>query len=215
MNLTAAALLPAQPETRVWYRLTDPQFLASALSTAHTVGIPSRFYDPLSASPRFPALYLSDHPLAAQFEAQALFGSPTVPGGTVPGPRNAWVLVAAPVALTAIVDLSDIGAQALLDTSAQELTGNWTGYRQRGGTTAVRAPIGTAPTQALGEAIHRDQRGLEGCLFVSARLAWHRNLVVFPDALRAGSFVQYEWTEPSGTIRRFRVDAATPDGAPV
>ncbi len=213
MNLTAVALLATQPETRVWYRTTDPQFLASALATTHSVVVPSRFYDPASASPPFRTLYLSDHPMVAQFEAQALFGSPTAPGGMVPGPRSAWVVVAARVSLSAIVDLSDVGAQAVLDTSAQELTGDWSGYRQRSGATAVRAPVGTAPTQALGEAIHRDQRGIEGFLFVSARLAYHRNLVVFPDMLRAGSFVAYEWDDPTGNHRRFRIDAANPDGA--
>ena len=212
MNLAAVALLPTQPETGPWFRTVDPRFLPNAMATGHTPAVPSRFYDPLSASPPFRTLYLSDDPLAAQFEAQALFGSPTTPGGTVPGPRTAGVVIRARVLLSAVADLSDTRAQALLDTSAQELTGDWTGYRQRGATTPVRAPIGTAPTQALGEALWRDQRGLEGFLFVSARLAYHRNLVVFPEALGAGSFVEYAWDDTTGTARRFRIDATDPDG---
>ena len=70
-----------------------------------------------------------------------------------------------------------------------------------------------APTQMLGEAIRRDQRGLEGFAFLSARLPYHRNLAVFPEALGGGSYVEYEMQDPgSGQSRRFRVDATYPEG---
>jgi hypothetical protein len=213
MNLASVALLPAQPRTGRWFRTVDPRFFPTAIATSHTLVVPSRFYDPYSASPPFRVLYLSDHPLVAQFEAQVLFGSPTAPGGTVPGPRAAWVVLGVQVSLAAIVDLSDISAQALLDCSAQELTGDWNGYRQRSRATPVGAPVGAAPTQMLGEAIRRDQRGLEGFAFLSARLPYHRNLAVFPEALGGGSYVEYEMQDPgSGQSRRFRVDATDPEG---
>jgi hypothetical protein len=113
--------------------------------------------------------------------------------------------------LDAVVDLSELAALALLDASLQELTGDWRGYRQRSAQTNVTGPTGTAPTQALGAAIHHDRRGLEGLLSVSAKVPYHRNLVAFPDHLRPNSFVDYEWTDVGGVGHVFRVDQRYPD----
>ena len=212
MKPAAVALLTPQPETGTWFRVTSTRYLPAAISTAHTAVVPSRFYDPYSASPQFATLYLSDSSLVAQFEAQVLLGSPNRPGGPVTAPGFAWTVLQVRVSLTKVVDLSDLSAQAMLDTTVQELTGDWWGYRQRSRMTNVRAPIGTAPTQTLGEEIHRDPRDLEGFLAVSARVPTNRNLIVFPDHLGASSFVQYEWEDQNGRLRRYRVDQNTPNG---
>jgi hypothetical protein len=83
------------------------------------------------------------------FEAGALFGLPTTPGGAIRAPAGAWVTLTVHVQLDAIVDLSELSAQALLDLSVQELTGDWSGYRNRSTATNVSIPIGTAPTRHL------------------------------------------------------------------
>lgn len=72
MNLAAVSLLTDHPENRIWYRAVGTRYLASAIATAHTVAVPSRFYDPLTAYPQFASLYVSDSSLVAMFEAQAL-----------------------------------------------------------------------------------------------------------------------------------------------
>jgi hypothetical protein len=170
VNLAAVSLLASHPENRPWYRVVGTGYLLNAIATAHTVVVPSRFYDPITAYPQFSSLYLSDSPLVAMFEAQALFGSPTTPGKAVPAPAGGWVVLTVRVQLEAVVDLSDVASQALLDASVQELTGDWQGYRQRSLVTNVAGPIGTAPTQSLGEAIYRDARDLEALLTVSAKV---------------------------------------------
>ena len=212
MNLAAVALLAVHPENRTCYRVVGTRYSASAIATAHTRAVPSRFYDPNTAFPQFSSLYVSDDSLVAMFEAQALFGSPTTPGGSVPAAAGAWIVLTVRVQLDAVVDLSDIGGQALLDTSVQELTGDWRGYTQRSAATNIRNPTGTAPTQQLGEAIHRDPRNLEGLLTASAKIPYNRNLVVFPDHLRPNSFVEYAWTDAGGRDRAYRIDPANPDG---
>jgi hypothetical protein len=116
------------------------------------------------------------------------------------------------VRLEAVVDLSDVASQAVLDVTAQELTGDWRGYRQRSATTNVSNPTGAAPTQDLGEAIYRDPRNIEGLLTVSATVPYNRNLVVLPDHLRASSSVEYEWTDLGGVNRAYRIDQANPNG---
>jgi hypothetical protein len=212
VNLAAVSPLAQHPETRTWYRVVGTRYLASAIATAHSFAAPSRFYDPNSAYPQFPSLYVSDSSLVAMFEAQALFGSPTGPGGPIPAPAGAWVVLTVRVQLDAVVDLSDVASQALLNISAQELTGDWQGYRQRTTTTNVSSPTGTAPTQDLGEAIHQDPPNIEGLLTVSAKVPYNRNLVVFPDHLGANSFVEYEWTDAGGVNRTYRIDRANPNG---
>ena len=212
MNLAAVSLLTGGPENRTWYRVVGTRYLASAIATAHTAVVPSRFYDPITAYPQFASLYVSDSSLVAMFEAQALFGSPTTPGGSVPAPAGAWTVLTVRVQLGAVVDLSHTASQASLNTSVQELTGDWRGYRQRSALTNVGNPTGTAPTQALGEAIHQDPRGLEGLVTVSAKVPYNRNLVAFPDHLRAGSFVEYEWTDSAGINHAFRIDQGNPNG---
>jgi hypothetical protein len=140
MNLAAVSLLTVHPENRRWYRAVDTRYLTSAIAAAHTVAVPSRFYDPITAYPQFSTLYVSDSSLVAMFEAQALFGSPTRPGGSVPAPRGAWTVLDVNLQLDAVVDLSDVASQALLAASVQELTGDWRGYRQRSAATNVRNP---------------------------------------------------------------------------
>lgn len=212
MNLAAVALLPHQAENRTWYRVVGTRYLASAIATAHTVAVSSRFYDSNTAYPQFSSLYVSDSSLVAMFEAQALLGSPTIPGGSVPAPASAWIVLTVQVRLDAVVDLSDVASQALLDTSVEELTGDWRGYTQRSAATNVSYPTGTAPTQHLGEAIHRDSRDLEGLLTVSAKVPYNRNLIVFPDHLRANSFVEYVWTDAGGVGRAYKIDQTNPNG---
>ena len=209
MNLAAVALLPAFAENRTWYRVAGTRWVRSAIATAHTIVTSSRFYDPYSASPQFPTLYLADSPLVAMFEALALFGSPTMPGGPVPAPRGSRTVLTVRVQLQAVLDLSSMTSQAALDVSAQELTGDWQGYRVRSRTTNVTAPTGAAPTQMLGAAIHGDLRGLEGFCTVSAKVPTNRNLVVFPGLLRPGSFVEYEWDDGDHV---YRIDQNNPDG---
>src|SRR5215207_8224561 len=154
MKLSAVPLLTTTTETNDWYRVIGTRFLPSAINTAHTRTTPSRFYDPSTAAPQFRTLYLSDDPLVAQFEAQVLLGSPATLRSIVPAPRRGWIVLRARVSLAAVLDLSDPGSQGTLDMSVQELTGDWQGYRWRSPATNVTGPTGTAPTQALGEAIH-------------------------------------------------------------
>ena len=128
--------------------------------------------------------------MVALFEVQALFGSPTQPGGVVANQRQPWTVINVQVQLQDVADLTQVSQQTLLATTAQELTGDWYGYQQRSALTSVSQPVGTAPTQALGAALFAVS-GLEGFLTLSARLPYHRNLVVFPQKLRPGSRIVF------------------------
>ena len=205
MNLAVVAALPLKAETRTWFRAVNPRFLPNALETKHTTHIATRFSPgPLGLHP-FEILYLAENHLVALFEVGALFGRPSPPGGLVPHPGRAWIIVNVTVQLQAVADLTQSLVQEALQVSAQELTGDWEGYQTRSFATSVTQPTGVAPTQRLGEALFQDSRGIEAVLSLSARMPYHLSLMVFPQNLRPGSFVQFDWDDSAGGRRSLRI----------
>jgi RES domain-containing protein len=190
MNMSATSSLPTSPETAIWYRAIQPHFLTTALSTSHTKTIPSRFNIGASAAPQFEILYLAENHMVALFEVQALLGSPLSSGGVVPHPRRAWTILNVTVNLQSIVDLTASASQTILDTTAQELTGDWRGYQLRGVHSSVTGPSGSAPTQDLGSALF-NTAGVEGFRSLSAKLSDQMVLIVFPQKLKPGSSIQF------------------------
>src|SRR5215218_8526409 len=93
------------------------------------------------------------------------------------------------VNLQRVADLTDPRSQATVQTSAQELTGDWRGYGLRGPGTSVKGPAGIAPTQELGAALYGAP--VEGFKSLSAKLTDQMILVVFPQKLGPGSTVTF------------------------
>ncbi|HEY3939952.1 MAG TPA: hypothetical protein VGL97_21165 [Bryobacteraceae bacterium] len=111
------------------------------------------------------------------------------------------------VRLQQIVDLTDVEATHLpLGTTAQELTGDWRGYRLRSPSTSVRAPIGIAQTQALGAVLFACKQ-FEGFLAISAKVPYSKVLGIFPERLRKGAFLSYSYTDAAGKKRVYRIPA--------
>jgi hypothetical protein len=70
---------------------------------------------------------------------------------------------------------------------------------------------GNRPVRQARSADHRDIRQPEGFTTVSAKVPTNRNLIIFPDHLRSGSFVQYTWQAGHNTYQ-YRVDQIRPNG---
>ena len=100
----------------------------------------------------------------------------------IANPRRPWTVINVQVQLQDVADLTQVSQQMLLATTAQELTGDWYGYQQRSALTSVSQPLAPHRPQALGAALFA-VNGLEGFLTLSARLPYHKNLVVFPQKL--------------------------------
>jgi RES domain-containing protein len=181
------------PESGTWYRALPTHFLPTALSTRHTSTLPSRFSDTSSASPGFEILYLAENHFVALLEVQALLGSATTPGGLVSSPHSTWTTLNVKVSLQYIADLTDLASQGLLDVTAQELTGDWRGYRLRSPGTTVKGPTGSAPTQDLGSALFRVPK-LEAFKTLSSKAPYHQILAIFPQKLQRRSRVS--WFSP-------------------
>jgi hypothetical protein len=197
MKLGQCAALTTSPLTGTWYRAIQPKFWTTALATAHTRTIPSRFSAASLARPGFELLYLAEDHQVALFETQALLGSPLPGSPVVPNPASAWVIVNVSVALSNVANLCSASERKLIGTSVQELTGDWRGYVLRNPRTNPRASFGTpVPTQKLGAALNAVP-DLEGFTTYSAKVPTHRNLVVFPQKVRPGSQIRLTLVDPS------------------
>jgi RES domain-containing protein len=206
VNAANATRLSRVPHAGTWYRTVAPRFASTAIVTTHSRTISSRYSPATRATPGFEVLYLAENHLVAMFEAQALFGSPLIPGGVVANPTASLVNLAIHVQLSAVVDVSNPTQAALLDTNAQELTGDWLGYQQRSPATSVPGPIGKAPTQDFGEQLFALCPDVQGLLTLSARLPYYRVLAVFPQRLNKGiDYVRYSITDPAGQLQTFAI----------
>ncbi len=193
MNLANCGSLITSPLTGIWHRAIQPQHQQTALQTSHTRSFPSRFNE---GRHLFDILYLAEDQMVALFEVQALLGSPY--GMWVANPHQAWVTLNVNVTLHHIVDLTRLSQQRLIDTTVQELTGDWRGYQLRTPATSSIQPTGPpAPTQELGEALYFTPN-VQGFLTASARVPTRMNLVVFPNKLDSQSRIIY--TDHAGTV---------------
>lgn len=144
--------------------------------------------------------------MVALFEARALFGSPTTPGGVVPHPGRPLVTLPIVLGLSAIADLTDPFEAAKIDTNAQELTGDWRSYAGRIAPTAPPAPhTGSPPTHSLGNALFAAAK-FQGLLSFSATLPDYKILVVFPLRLKGTiDYLQHSYHDDRGAMQVKRI----------
>jgi len=205
MNLSAVAEIPCRPLVATWYRAVPPQYLASALNYPHARLAASRYYPGPGTVEPFDILYFAETPELVLFEVGAQFGSPLVPGGVVANPSASWLIINAQVQLSNVADLTDsLQTPELLATTAQELTGDWDGYRLRSARTSVAGPIGIAPTQALGAALHASGE-FEAFLAISAKMPYQKVLGVFPERIAEGNFIRYSYPDATGQMQNLQI----------
>ena len=122
-----------------------------------------------------------------------MLGSAYPGAAFVPNPAGGpWTLLQIEVHLMAVVDFTKVASRNLVDTSVQELTGDWRAYALRN-PYRLRGGLNNSdvPTQMLGRRLERI-RGVEGFLSHSARVATVRNLMIFPKKLLPGSQLRYQ-----------------------
>lgn len=147
----------------------------------------------------FETLYLALDGDTALFEKGVQYGDPF-------GDSRAWLvserirktdLVPVDVHLDSVLDLSDVAMHGLLDTNAQELTGDWRGYSYRGSGKpgiVLKLPTGRAPTQNLAwELFHNTP--VKGIINFSAQVPTTCCLVVFTHKLLTPN--RLSWSDPN------------------
>ena len=135
------------------------------------------------------AMYFAPDPLLARFEARDVLGHWF--GDAVPSLRDRHVVVEYRIELGLDPSIVDAGPAQLdaIETTVQEMTGDWHSYRWR---------ATTAPTQDLASAIFGLPDAPMGMMAPSARNPLRNNLILFADRLprRSVSFVaSHFWHE--------------------
>ena len=192
MRLARVPKLACNLMIGTWFRTVVVSYLTTPLSTGHTRMRASRFHAATIAA-GFQILYLTEDHVTALFEVEAILGSPF--SSYLPNAAGAFAILPVQVHLQAITDLTLPPTLRSIESSVQELTGDWKSYKHRN--PAMTLPLGNAttyrtevPTQQLGHALFQTS-GIEGFVTYSARVSTKRNLVVFSTKLVAGSSVIY------------------------
>lgn len=173
--LTLNALPGKKYKKTDWYRAVDPKYVQRPLAWSHTVGRPTRF------KPRrttYPVVYFAPDGDTALLEARARLGHPR--SGPLVATSESRQVVQITIRLDRIADLRTASERVKIQTTVQELTGDWEDYAARTLTSPEVSSQPPAPTQALGEALYQ-RTDCQGFLTPSARNPILPNLVIFPD----------------------------------
>lgn len=153
--------------SKTWYRAVNPAFARVSPRLSHGA---TRFNPGPSASPPYGVVYFAPDAITALLEVEALLGS--VFSVAVPNPFRSSVVLRYQVPSLTVVDLSDRANRHTVQTTLQEMTGDWRTYGPNGR---------VAPTQALGVALQAmSPTTIQGFLAPSARNPSVSNLVFLP-----------------------------------
>ena len=170
--LEALATLKGRVYYGLTYRVFKPKFLLAPLSTEGAFRYGGRYNPP----GQLHVLYLAEDPITALSEARILVD----PLGSLLHRSDSRIFLATVYRLEHVLDLADPTVLDTLDTSFQELTGDWTLDALHG-----RLP----PTQRLGQACF-EHGSFEAIRYPSAQNRSFYNFAVYPERLREPSFVQ-------------------------
>lgn len=124
----------------------------------------------------FRLLYFAFDENTALLEARAIVGKPDPTKVSAIG----WTTIRVDVSLKNVADLRGSAERAKVETTVQELTGDWKDYANRTSTSLDISSNPPAPTQRFGAALHSNTK-CQGFLTPSAMNPLVANLVVFAD----------------------------------
>ena len=153
----------------VAFRVIPAQYHVTALSGIGSLKRGGRF----NPKGLLEALYLSESPITALQEVEAIMQTSAKLMGLKVGPKT---LLSVEYSLQKLLDLTDSNIQAALQTSTEELTAPWL-LKQTGAS--------FAPTQQLGLAVAAS--GVEALMSSSSKNPDAANLVIYPHNLLQGS----------------------------
>jgi hypothetical protein len=209
MRSAIGAPLPLIGVTGTWYHAATRGYPGRILRLTPSGFKSASGYEPIrfnpgaihSVSSSFETLYLALDNETALFEKRVQHGDPCGdPSALLVAARiKNTVVVPVAVNLDTVLDLSDVGVRTPLNTSAQEITGDWRGYEKRGlglppPLGVLTTPIGLAPTQQLAWELFQDRR-IKGIISISAKVPTTCCLVVFTHKLQPPDSLS--WDDPN------------------
>ena len=118
------------------------------LTWGHSYTGKSRFKE---ATASFPLLYLAPDRLTALLEVRAFLGHPRT--GSIVPISGRWHVARVDVRLDQVADLRTTSERARIQTTVQELTGDWADYTARTHISPDVSLMPPAPPQQLGESL--------------------------------------------------------------
>ena len=166
--IRSVSALPLYPVPRAeyakidWYRAVRISHAGKPLAWGHSYTGKTRFKE---ATASFPLLYLAPDRLTALLEVRAFLGHPRT--GSIVPMTGRWHVARVDVRLDHVVDLRTRSERTRIQTTVQELTGEWADYTERTDNSPDASLMPPAPTQQLGEDLYRMTR-CQGFLTPSA-----------------------------------------------
>ena len=133
-----------------WYRAVSISYARVPLAWGHSYTGKGRFKQ---ANARFPVLYLAPDEFTALLEVRAFMGHPR--SGSITAASGRWRVVQVRVRLDHVADLRTTSERARIQTTVQELTGDWADYAARTHSSRDVSSTPPAPTQQLGEDLYQ------------------------------------------------------------
>jgi len=190
-----------------WFRTVISGHAHEGVFTSHTKNLPSRFSAGNRSRPQYEILYLSESPDVSLAETRFHHGILTRPRTSTAPQPELFVVIPVEVELTDVADLTHPEQADLINTNAQELTGDWRAYSKRvkpDGCTSL-THTETSPTQQIGQALF-DCGEYKGFITFSAVEPAHANLVIFPERLTGtGSRIKYAYTDHHGNQNQMQI----------
>ena len=182
MNLDdVAGVARTKLANSTWYRATLGR--RPPLEFRHTSNATTRFG---AARSQYFILYFAADPMTALLEVEAVVATHNPPQRHDLQP-SAYTIWPISVALDNVIDFGDPSCRSAVQTSVQELTGDWRAQHPFAGSPPlVRSRSLQAPTQRLGAALEH-RANVEGFLTPSAKAPTLSNLVVFPHRVHIDS----------------------------
>lgn len=151
MNSAAVKRLRLTPLTGRWFRALPLAYWSRVTSTRYTRKVHSRFSPGKDGDAPFEILYFGESAEVISLECSLLFfdrrsnlSFPNTEAGT-------QLIVASDIVLQHVADLTSNDSLAVLETSVQELTGDWAIYNSLKHRSHLASLGNTAPTQELGQ----------------------------------------------------------------
>lgn len=142
----------------------------------------------------FESIYLATDPITALLEVSLVFQNPNAPPFTMATPP--WVIFAVVGVVTETLDLCDASIQSTLNTTMQELTGDWS-YSQ---SLYLNNQGPIPPTQVLGQAAY-DSGMFTGIRYPSAKQPQSSCLLVFPNRIALNGQTYLNVYDPNGFLQ--------------
>lgn len=207
MNADLLHRLEKRNVAGTWFRSVLLRHAGEGLYAPQSRDIATRFSPGNRGSSQYEILYFSEHPEVSLAEKEFLYNVLALSRASTAEQPQPLVTLPVEVDVQDIADLTHPDQADLINTNAQELTGDWRAYGQRtkpyGCTSSTHTDL--SPTQRIGQALF-ECGGFQGLKTFSAVKPDRTNLAIFPERLiGTRSKIRYTYVDQGGLWNQMQI----------